>query len=686
MGRGLGSLVLLVLVVVSMVSVLPSSSQVGGTSQLYYNELIYNLTRTVLGYNSTTWKTDKFKGGISVIGIDNPSNVDKVLVHLFDLSLPDSFSYKPVSLEDNLTKTLININIRRDKNHNYVMVGNYGSVYLIGPQKYGGMGVFFNVYAYRSIRVSEIRVTLSNGTILKVPSYKELLHYKDKGAVKVEVIGNVTPVKLNVVVSGDVRYKNWTPIRISCDMPCDSKPYETIEFSAIYDVPFLPPKGEKPKLSEYGSILTLFYNVSTWTYDPEYQYFVGSGSGIAWNASCKYGDAPTDRDKYTVRWMGPGSFVNMYSLFIAGYIDDICCHLPAYYINFLPRWCKAGKMYGVINYTIPDFIRNRVTHIPLGSASAYIPHTGITAIYSNGTMYFFKVGRPPTWIADYVTRPLVFRYNSSVRFNYDYPQKTPKFEIGHVETGFGNIVDMWFIDTHTLVLLKGDHRTIEILRYTSDLSTDPLLVSTPSSVRSFTLNSRVVTGVLHDSTLYLSLVSGEILTIRDGKLSIIGTLKPDPIDIGIYGDYLVVLYNDSMSLYNLRNRLVQDYHESLNYSFRWVVPSSHFILLVGGNHVSVYSLEPKLDFLSGGGVGRAVLELSSTSSSTTTNGHDTTSSVKRSTSSSHTSTIQVSLTNSDQSNPETSVGVVKHETYTYVLLLVLLVVVFVSGYVVMRFK
>lgn len=612
--RTIIGMVFLIMVLFSFLISLPVNSdnvQLG-----FYNAVAYNFSKALLGEETGEWHIYKrWNGKFDVIGlldVNRNENKGLVLVKLFGFHMPDSFTAKPVAIEDLFVKMQPNIDLALNVKNNYLVIGKPSSINLLGPMKYGAMGFYMSVYSYRRIELLSVKVLSGSQKGLNITTYKDLESYLDNLKANSTLLFTVKvhPTETNVILVGDSRYGKWDSYSLDCDgaVLCEGKKYLAGWFSMLYETPKLPPRGEEPEtINYYGMILTPFYNMTTWTYNPDYQYFVGSGIGIAWNDSCKYNNYPTPKDKYILKWMGPGDINELYALRIMGHPDDPCCHLPAYYVNFLPKWCEAGKKVGnVFNYNVSKVI-DRVRHVPLGSASAYIPGTGVNVVYSNGKMYFFEMKKPGEQPVQYVSLPMVLLFNTTMRWNYTMPENTPELEKAVVPVDFGSVRNIWFTSNLTMVVLGNDGRTLHLYLYNEPIDKNPSAILNPVTVKKITLKQPVSKAVENGSIVYLTSKDGVAYRINGIRLTKMGVIDSSPLDIGVFGRYLAVLYNNKIVLYNVNKGLKKEYEVPLNNSYKWIVTSTNYIFLIGDNYTSVYTLEPKTIFLSGPGVGKALV-------------------------------------------------------------------------------
>ena len=679
--------VLLLLVVMSGFSIIIPVNSDSGVQTGFYDDVAYNYSMVLLGNKIQGWSIYKWNRKFDVYGILNSASSETYggmeLVKLFGFSMPDSFTYKPVAVEDSYARMHPNIRVPLGEKSNFLVLGTPSSVYLVGPMKYGGMGFYMSVYSYRKIELLSVRVLSGTDKGANITTYKDLESYlhklHDSSALLFKV--KIHPTVTNVVLVSDDRYEKWNSLKLDCNgtVGCEGKKYFVGWFSMLYQIGKLPPRGEEPKtISEYGMILTPFYNVTTWTYNPDFQYFVGSGTGIAWNASCKYSDHPTGKDKYTLEWMGPGDINEIYSLRIIGNPSEHCCHLPAYYINFLPLWCKAGKDYGELYYNVTSII-NRVKNIPLGSASAYIPGTGVNVVYSNGQLYFFKINSPPQEQIHYTTMPMVVYFNTTVRWSYTLPQSKPELEKAIVPINLGSIRGIWFTSNKTMIVLDSNNKTIHLYLYNEPINKNPSSVLNPINERKISLKHAISAVAYNRSIIYLASKDGAVYKINGIQVSQLGTIKPNPINIGVYGKYLAVLYNDRLILYSTADNLEEKFEAHLSSEYKWIVPSTHYIFVIGDNHTEVYSLEPKVPFLSGTGIGEAKITVNP-SVTTSVPSQETTSNLSQQQS----RTVE-SVNNSNSPTETTSGnGILSKEAIA--AFAVVLIVLFLVGYYYFRNK
>lgn len=584
--KGSGYLLLVIIMLSIFLIVKPPIKQTYSEEYSGFGDEYLN---TIIGENTTGWYYYKLGDRRSIIGITHYNPDEKILIHLFDYYTPDEFTYKPTAIEDRPTKIFVSLHSKADEKHNYILIGDPISVYLIGPEKYGGLGQYMLVYTYKRMELDKAELTLRNGTTITTQSYNKIRNlYKDRLIKDVKVYTTLYPARMNVILVGDKRYNNWGEPEVKCTniISCQDKVYTTHIFSPLYQISELPRNLDDVDIPDYGLILTPFYNVTTWTYNPEYQYFVGSGTGIAWNATC--GHPPFI--KYNLRWMGPGDINEFYSITITGNPDENCCHLPAYYINFLPLWCKAGKEYGELFYNITK-VSDRIRDIPLGNISGYIPGTGVNYVYTNGKLYMFKQTKPPVTNIHYSTNPLVIYFNTTVRFNFEEPSLTPIHEIGIVPLELGKISKLWFTNPTTIVTLDAPMKTITIIKLETPITPHrPIEIS---SKETHALNGEATVTYYNNGTIYVVTKKGTLYEITGNEVIKKGTILEGVKDISVQNNKLVTLYQNRLVIYNISKSPKVTKEVELNDNYKWVVTSKQLLFLIGNKKVSVYGELPE---------------------------------------------------------------------------------------------
>ena len=585
-------LLVLTMFITPVLPVYTSSYQSGDISK----QIAEDYALTLIGKSPSNWYLVKRRGhGVVGFLLYNESSLDFKLVKLFEIKLRDSFSYKPYAVEDRFIFVYPHVTTHLNEENNYVIIGQPVGVNLIGPMRYGGIGVYLSFYNYRNIKLDGINASYTGGT-------EDINSYSDLDSFIKELNGNalltfnteISPSRLNVMLFTDNRYSPWGNATVNCEaMPsCNAIVSGSNWFSVwyMYNRVF---KGDEPRPSPYllfGVILTPFYNVTTWTYNPYASYFLGAGQGIAWNASCKYGNAPTSKDKYLLKWMGPGDVDELYSLNIIGRQDSLCCHLPAYYANFVPMWCLAGKDYGGETYNISGIL-NRVESVPQPSVSAYIPGTSYTVAYWNNKMYFYSVPVIKPHQTNSEWEPLDIYFNTTQRWNYTFPMLQPRYEKAIVPINLGDPYGLWFTSRYTMFVLDRDMRTVHIFVFNSPVDNNPSTILTPVESNKIKLKNQVAAVAYNGSNLYFIESSGTVYKVSNNGIVSIGKVGGDPVDAAIYHGYLAVLYKNRVVLYNLEN-LTEEYSTNFNRMYKWIVPSNHMLFLIYNNTVAVYSLIP----------------------------------------------------------------------------------------------
>ena len=548
-----------------------------------------NFLKVILGENVTGWYYYKMGNRRSIIGMINYNPNEETLTHLFDYYTPDEFTYKPVAVEDTPTKVYVTLQSKADEKHNYILIGKPVSVYLLGPEKYGGIGQYMLIYTYKRLGLIKADITLKNGTRITTQSYDTIRELYKTGTISsIRAYTTVYPARMNLILVGDKRYNNWGEPEVKCSniVVCKEKVYTIQLFSPLYQISELPKNLDNIDIPEYGLILTPFYNVTTWTYNPEYQYFTGSGTGIAWNATC--GNPPFT--KYNLKWMGPGDINELYSMRIIGSPNEKCCHLPAYYINFLPLWCKANSKYGEFFYNITSVI-NRIENVPISRISGYIPRTGVNYVYANGKLYLFKLDKPAIREIHYSSNPLVIYFNTTMRFDFELPNNTPIHEIGVIPVNLDGVSKLWFTTPKTIVTLDKTMTTLTITSYKNEISKgEP---TKPNGKQTYELDSKVVNTYYDDGKVYLVTEKGTVYKVEEKELTEIGSILEGARDMSVQDKSLVVLYPSELVIYNVTGKPTVTQEVKLHSNYKWVVTSKHMVFLIGDKKVSVYKWLPK---------------------------------------------------------------------------------------------